>query len=86
MQYDNSGSIVAMQSLAHEQSLGLVYKDVEHLAEQLHDKKNMERLRESIWNQREQFTFDYHADRLVDFFRRVIEKRRLSSIQEGLYR
>ena len=78
MQYDNSGSIVAMQALAREHNLGIVYKDIEQLAEQLHDRKNMMRLRENVWKQRKQFTFDYHADRLVEFFRHVIEKRHAS--------
>ena len=78
VQYDNSGSIVAMQSLTQEQNLGIVYQDSEHLAEQLHDKENMMRLRASVWKQREQFTFDYHADRLINFFRRVIEQRHVS--------
>ncbi len=78
VQYDNPGSIVAMQALAREHNLGIVYKDIEQLAEQLHDRKNMMRLRENVWKQRKQFTFDYHADRLVEFFRHVIEKRHAS--------
>jgi len=77
VQYDNSGSLVAMQALARERNLGIVYTDIEQVAEQLHEKKNMMRLRESVWRQREQFTFDFHADRLVDFFRRVIENHHL---------
>ncbi len=78
VQYDNSGSLVAMQSLTQTWNLGIVYQDIDQLIEQLHHKENMMRLRESVWNQREQFTFDYHADRLVEFFRRMIEKRRAS--------
>ncbi|MEA2523462.1 MAG: hypothetical protein QOF73_689, partial [Thermomicrobiales bacterium] len=33
------------------------------------------RLRESVWQQRDLFTFDHHADRLIAFFRRVIAER-----------
>ena len=36
----------------------------------------MATLRENVWRQRERFTFDGHADRLVEFFRHVIERSR----------
>jgi hypothetical protein len=36
----------------------------------------MAKLRANVWAQREQFTFDYHAERLVRFFRKVIASRR----------
>ena len=79
VQYDNSDSIVAMQSLTLTQNIGMVYQDVEHLAQQLHNKEYMMSLRENVWKQREQFTFDYHADRLVEFFCSVIKKRSLAT-------
>ncbi len=73
LQYDNVGSIFATQSLAREHNLGLFFREMADLGEQLRDEARMERLRESVWRQREAFTFDYHADRLIDFFRRVID-------------
>ncbi len=35
----------------------------------------MASLRERVWEQRLDFTFDAHADELVAFFRRVISSR-----------
>jgi hypothetical protein len=35
----------------------------------------MTRLRENVWRQRLDFTFDAHVDRLVEFFRQVISSR-----------
>jgi hypothetical protein len=32
----------------------------------------MDRIRENVWSVREQFTFDHHAGRLVEFFRKII--------------
>ena len=74
LQYDNAGAIVATQTLALQHNIGLFFTDMHQLREQLTDHARMTRLRESVWSQREKFTFDYHADRLVDFFRRVIGK------------
>jgi hypothetical protein len=45
---------------------------VEELAAQLRDGRRMEVLRASMWRQREQFAFDTHVPRLVDFFRQVM--------------
>jgi hypothetical protein len=42
----------------------------------LRDRRRMARLRESVWRQRDDFTFDAHADRLIDFFREVIRTSR----------
>jgi hypothetical protein len=74
LQGDNSGAIVATQTLAREYNLGLFFSTMEELAVQMRDERRMAELRESVWQQRDQFTFDYHADRLIDFFRRVIER------------
>ncbi len=71
VQYDNGEAIVAQQSLVRNLDLGLFLTDVEQLAGQLHDEQRMGQLRENVWRQRDQFTFDHHADRLIAFFRRV---------------
>jgi glycosyltransferase involved in cell wall biosynthesis len=75
IQRDNSGSIVATQSLARERGLGLAIESFEQLREQLRDQGRMAELRASVWRQREQFTFDAHADSLIAFFREVIGRR-----------
>lgn len=75
LQGDNAGAIVATQNLARERELGLLFDDAAGLRAQLSDEARMAALRESVWRQREQFTFDSHADRLIDFFREVIESK-----------
>ncbi|HEY6408591.1 MAG TPA: hypothetical protein VIY29_14085, partial [Ktedonobacteraceae bacterium] len=72
IQFDNAGSVVAMQSLVRSLDIGIFYRDAGHLGEQLHDQERMARLRRHVWEQRERFTFDYHAGALIDFFRQVI--------------
>ncbi|MEA2530636.1 MAG: hypothetical protein QOG89_2280 [Thermomicrobiales bacterium] len=75
LQRDNTGSIVATQELARRLNLGLFFQDMSELGQQLHDQAEMARLRESVWQQRDLFTFDHHADRLIAFFRCVIAER-----------
>ncbi len=75
IQRDNGGAIVAAQSLARSRELGLFFSDMAELRAQLADAPLMARLRASVWAQREQFTFDAHADRLVAFFREVLRAR-----------
>ena len=75
LQRDNQGAIVATQSLVRERDLGLFFTEMDELGEQLRDASRLERIRESVWRQREEFTFDFHADRLVGFFRRVVDER-----------
>lgn len=72
IQGDNTGAIVATQTLARERDLGICCTSMADLAAQLHDTARMEQLRASVWAQREQFTFDTHADELIAFFRQVI--------------
>jgi hypothetical protein len=77
-QRDNTGSIVATQTLARDLDIGVFFRsltDFSDLAEQLRDRQRMERLRENLCRARPQFTFDHHADDLVAFFRRVIASR-----------
>jgi len=75
LQYDNAGAIVAAQTLARERDLGLLFGDMHQLREQLRDEARMDKLRDSVWRQRHEFTFDYHADRLIAFFRKVIASK-----------
>ena len=74
IQYDNTGSLVAMQSLVQALDMGIFYRDAEELAGQLSDQQKMARLRRNVWDHRERFTFDHHADALLDFFRAVISR------------
>jgi hypothetical protein len=72
IQQENGDTIFATQALARSRDVGLFFTDAAQLAAQLRDRPRMVRLWENVWRQREEFTFDYHADRLVEFFRQVI--------------
>ncbi|WP_034389015.1 glycosyltransferase family A protein [Deinococcus sp. YIM 77859] len=72
LQGDNTGHIVATQSLARELDLGLFFRDMADLGAQLEDRERLTRLREHVWALRDQFTFDHHVGRLITFFREVI--------------
>jgi hypothetical protein len=76
LQRDNTGSVVATQTLVRARGLGLFFRDIPHLAQQLHDRAAVAQLRERVWAQRLDFSFDAQADALVDFLRRVVESGR----------
>jgi glycosyltransferase involved in cell wall biosynthesis len=83
LQRDNRDHVVASQSLARSLDIGLFFTDMEQLRAQLCDQEGIQRLRESVWRQRDLFTFDFHADRLVGFFREVIDKKRQTRVGNG---
>jgi hypothetical protein len=72
LQRDNTGSLVATQTLARERGLGVFFDDVPGLGRQLRDRSRLAGIRERVWEQRLEVAFDTHADALVDFFRKVI--------------
>lgn len=75
IQPDHGGAIVATQSLARQRDIGVFFNDAEDLRAQLMDLPTMHRRRENAWRQRDQFSFDAHAEQLIAFFRRVIARR-----------
>jgi len=75
LQRDNTGHIVATQTLAREQDLSIFFNDMAELGAKLHDTGQLSRLQDHIWNIRERFTFDYHADALIGFFRKIIDMK-----------
>jgi hypothetical protein len=72
LQRDNTGSVVATQTLARERGLGVFFRDIPDLADQLRDRHGLAAIREDVWAQRMDVAFDTHADALVDFFRKVM--------------
>jgi hypothetical protein len=84
LQYDNTGHIVATQSLARERQIGLFFRDKVELRDQLIDEQRMAHLRQNVWQQREQFTFDYYIPELVSFFRQVIQVHALKRSRQPL--
>ncbi len=75
LQYDNSGSIVATQSLARTLDIGIFCKDMAGLGSQLRDRARMTDLRQNVLRHRPHFVFDSHADNLIAFFKRVIQEK-----------
>ncbi|MCU0498870.1 MAG: glycosyltransferase [Anaerolineae bacterium] len=74
LQRDNSGHLVATQSLVRELGIGLFFRDEADLGAQLRDPSLIDPIRERVWATRTQFAFDTHADRLIGFFRQVIQR------------
>jgi len=74
IQRDNTGHIVATQTLARNSGSGIFARDLSDLGSLLSNKPLMEHIREHVWNTREEYTFDHHAGRLVDYFRAVIDR------------
>ena len=76
LQKDNTGHIVATQSIIKKSDIGILFNSFEDLGERLRDKKRVKQIRENIWNKRMAFSFDYHVEDLITFFRKVIEKKK----------
>jgi hypothetical protein len=72
LQFDNTGHRVATQTLAREMDISVFFSSIPELAGSLRDADRMAELRDNAWRQRDHFTFDRHADALIDFFRQVI--------------
>ncbi len=72
LQYNNAGATVATATLVHKLDIGVFGTNAQELKEQLADKARMHQLRENVWSQRQQFTFDYHSEELVRFFKEII--------------
>jgi len=72
LQGDNTGSIVATQTVVKQLDTGFFFKDMHDLGEQIRDGVRLAQLQENTWRQRELFMFDHHAPTLVKFVRDVI--------------
>jgi hypothetical protein len=72
IQRDNSGALVATQTLARELGIGVFYRSIPHLGEQLRDRPALDAVRDRVEAARERFCFDGHVPDLVAFFRQVI--------------
>jgi glycosyltransferase involved in cell wall biosynthesis len=74
IQRDNTGSTVAIQTVGRELGVGLFYDRPDDLASTLRNEATMGRLRSNVAVHRPAFTFDDHADRLIELFRRAIDR------------
>lgn len=75
LQKDNSGHIAATHTLIEKWDMGIFFNSFDELGEKLRNKTRMSELRENVWKNRMIFSFDYHVNDLVAFFRKVIEKK-----------
>jgi hypothetical protein len=72
LQGDNSGSLVATQTVVRRLDTGFFFKDMHELGEQMRDKSRLAEVQENTWRQRHLFMFDHHAPELVTFFRKAM--------------
>jgi glycosyltransferase involved in cell wall biosynthesis len=91
LQADNTGHVVATQSLAKKLDIGLFFSNMEELGAKIRDRELMTRLRNNVWKQRHLFMFDHHVNALVEFFAAVIQhhqnkpsKQQLNQLETGL--
>ncbi|HZU13081.1 MAG TPA: glycosyltransferase [Chloroflexota bacterium] len=75
IQADNTGAVVATQSLVRTLGIGVLATDMRDVAAQLRERERMAQIRADMWRLRTHFTFDSHADRLIAFFRSIISRR-----------
>jgi hypothetical protein len=66
--------------------LGFFFGSMSELGMLLRDRERLEAVRASVWQHRDQFTFDNHVPALIDYFRQVIQahglhKQRVKSVQ-----
>jgi hypothetical protein len=62
LQRNNEGHVVAIQSLVKKYNLGLLFNDMKELGQLMRDRQLMQNLRESVWQQRDMFMFDYQVE------------------------
>ena len=75
LQRDNTGHIVATQTIVKQHQLGIFFDSIEELSEQLSNKEKMKQIRKNVWDKRFAFSFDSHVNTLASFFRKIIEMK-----------
>jgi glycosyltransferase involved in cell wall biosynthesis len=76
IQKDNSQHIVAMQSCLKSIDCGIFYKDINDLAKQLQNRRQLKKLQRNAMQHRQEFCFDSHVPELIDFFRKTINRKK----------
>jgi len=69
---DSDGHRVAMQSVVRAHGVGVQWRDSDELISLLGRRDAMWERRDNMWQARASFTFDAHADALIELFRRVL--------------
>ena len=83
LQKNNEGHVVAIQSMVKKLNTGVFFNSMAELKEIFQNKELMNGIRDNVWQQRHLFTFDYHADALISFFRDVIKKSEIKKRVEA---
>ena len=76
IQKDNTGHIAAMQSRIKKDNMGVFFKTYEDLSEKLYDKSFLSTLGDNVLKNRMKFSFDYYVPDLINFFKKVINKKK----------
>tara|TARA_R110002049_G_scaffold65035_1_gene170965 strand:+ start:97470 stop:99380 length:1911 start_codon:yes stop_codon:yes gene_type:complete len=76
IQKDNNNHIAATQSLMKKLDAGVFFKEFKELGNILQNKPRMHEIRENVWENRGLFSFEYHVEDLLLFFRKVIENKK----------
>jgi glycosyltransferase involved in cell wall biosynthesis len=75
LQKDNSGHLVASQTIAQNLGAGLFFNSFEEVGSILSDKENVALARANSWNNRYYFSFDQHLPELIEFFKKIIRRK-----------
>lgn len=78
LQRENLGHIVATQSLTKKMDIGIFFNSFDELGLIMRDKKKISKLRKNVWDLRMEFTFDYHIENLIIFFKKIITNKKAS--------
>lgn len=70
--HDNTGHIVHHQEYLESLGMAIKIKTFDFLSEKFSDKKENEKRRENVWNQRSNFCYDSYADELINLFNSII--------------
>jgi glycosyltransferase involved in cell wall biosynthesis len=78
LQIDSGGARVATQTIGERLGNSIFFRQIADLGSILSDSSRLAAVRESAWRTRYEFSFDFHTDRLLEFFRQVIHESRVT--------
>lgn len=73
---DNTGHLVASESLLRKLDMGVFVSDFSGLHSLLSNRNRMAELRDNAWKNRKEFCFDFHVDKLISFFQSIIRRHK----------
>jgi len=76
IQLRNQGHVVAARNYLHSKNVGIFFDSCDDLIQQLHNKRLITKLNKNMHKIRMTFSFDYHVEGLIKFFKQVIQKKK----------